>query len=89
MHLLLVDVDAVLQLQDVEVLVGGEAALVTVVELLAARFNLLDQSLQITETKNSNGYVCMYLCTRPDLLTITFVLIYVCRYILHKIWHYY
>lgn len=44
--LILADVDSVLEFEDVEVLVDGEAALVAVVELLAARLNLVDQSLK-------------------------------------------
>ncbi len=44
--LILADVDSVLEFEDVEVLVGGQAALVAVVELLAARLNLVDQSLK-------------------------------------------
>jgi len=35
-YLILADVDAVLKLEDIEVLVGRQAALVAVVELLAA-----------------------------------------------------
>ena len=45
-YLILADIDAVLKLDDIEVLVGRQAALVTVVELLAARLNLFNKSLK-------------------------------------------
>ena len=45
-YLILADIDAVLKLEDIEVLVGRQAALVTVVELLAARLNLFNKSLK-------------------------------------------
>jgi hypothetical protein len=46
LYLILADVDAVLKLEDIEVLVGRQAALVTVVELLATRLNLFNKSLK-------------------------------------------
>ena len=44
-HLVFGDVDSILQLEDVEVLVRGQASLVPVVKLTATRFDFLDESL--------------------------------------------
>jgi hypothetical protein len=56
--LILADVDSVLEFEDVEVLVDGQAALVTVVELLAARLNLVDQSLKKKFLLILNPFLC-------------------------------